>query len=164
MNAEAWEDLLKEQMQAVHRYLLSAGAGRAEAEDIVQETLYQAILHIEAIPPEIFRPWLFRVAINRYHDARRRRAKLREVPLDPAVVAGGRTPEDIVLGRAKREMVLGVFGEIKPVYRRLLLLKYNLGLTYRQIAGVVGMKEETVKKYLYRARLEFQAKFRRVDR
>ncbi|WP_170232704.1 sigma-70 region 4 domain-containing protein, partial [Sporosarcina luteola] len=44
--------------------------------------------------------------------------------------------------------------------RQLLLLKYELELSYKEIALLLGMKMETVRTYLFRARKEFQETWR----
>jgi len=49
---------------------------------------------------------------------------------------------------------------IKGVYSQLLVLKYELELSYNEIALLLGMKKETVRTYLFRARKEFQEKWR----
>ncbi|MEL4026988.1 sigma factor-like helix-turn-helix DNA-binding protein [Lysinibacillus endophyticus] len=49
---------------------------------------------------------------------------------------------------------------MQEIYKQLLLLKYELELSYNEIALLLGMKEETVRTYLFRARKEFQKKWR----
>ena len=51
---------------------------------------------------------------------------------------------------------------MKEVYRQLLVLKYELELSYKEISLLLGMKEETVRTYLFRARKEFQEKWRNL--
>ncbi|WP_200805351.1 sigma factor-like helix-turn-helix DNA-binding protein [Carnobacterium iners] len=44
----------------------------------------------------------------------------------------------------------------------MLLLKYELNLSYKEIALLLGMKVETVRTYLFRARIEFQEIWRNL--
>jgi len=49
---------------------------------------------------------------------------------------------------------------LKPVYKNLLVLKYVVGLSYREIAEILGVREQTVKTYIYRARQKFKNNWR----
>lgn len=46
-------------------------------------------------------------------------------------------------------------------YRHILLLKYEYELSYKEIAILLNMKEETVKTSLYCARNQFKKLYRR---
>ena len=70
MSHDTFESLLIES-KAVFGYLIKIGANR-KAEDIVQDTLYKALLLMEEIPLEHLTPWLFRVAINQHRDLHRK--------------------------------------------------------------------------------------------
>lgn len=48
------------------------------------------------------------------------------------------------------------FKNMREVFKDLLILKYELNLSYKEIALLLGMKIETVRTYLFRARIEFQ--------
>ncbi len=161
MNGDECTEILKEEMRAVYRYLMKTGASHSDAEDVVQDTLYKAVLYMEAIAPESFRAWLFKVAHNGYLDLCRQRKGHPEVTLDSAWPADRRTPEEAALNRVRQEEVSAVLAKMKPVYRRLILLKYQSGLSIREIACALSMGEETVKKYLYRARIQFREHYRR---
>ncbi|WP_245637756.1 sigma factor-like helix-turn-helix DNA-binding protein [Cytobacillus solani] len=51
---------------------------------------------------------------------------------------------------------------IQENYKQLLLLKYELELSYKEMALLLGMKEETIRTYLFRARKDFQKKWRNL--
>lgn len=55
-----------------------------------------------------------------------------------------------------------ILERIQEIYKQLLLLKYELELSYKEIALLLGMKEETIRTYLFRARKEFQKKWRNL--
>ncbi|WP_240186188.1 sigma factor-like helix-turn-helix DNA-binding protein [Lysinibacillus fusiformis] len=55
-----------------------------------------------------------------------------------------------------------ILESIQEIYKQLLLLKYELELSYKEIALLPGMKEETIRTYLFRARKEFQKKWRNL--
>ena len=56
MSHDTFETLLIEKSKAVFGYLIKIGADRKKAEDIVQDTLYKALLLMEEIPLEHLTP------------------------------------------------------------------------------------------------------------
>ncbi|WP_343216266.1 RNA polymerase sigma factor [Clostridium frigoris] len=43
--------------------------------------------------------------------------------------------------------------------KNLLILKYNMDLSYKEISNVLDINESTVKTYLFRAREQFKNKW-----
>ncbi|EON70803.1 sigma factor [Lysinibacillus sphaericus] len=60
---------LQEKLKTIQFTLLKMGAGKQDAEDILQETAYQFSKYIDGIDTEFAEAWLYRVAINKYYDA-----------------------------------------------------------------------------------------------
>lgn len=46
--------------------------------------------------------------------------------------------------------------ELKPAYKNLLVLKYFMDVSYKEIGTILEMSEQKVKVYLYRARNKFK--------
>lgn len=152
------EKLLQPKMAEIRRYLIRLGAGDADAEDIVQDTVYKALLYLDAIDERKFSAWLYKVAINRYFDYCRRQKRYSysggEVEEHPA--REQELPEAVLLRRERKEEVEGVLARLNPVNKQLILLKYEMELSYKEISALLGISEGTVKATLYRARQQFQ--------
>ena len=71
-------------------------------------------------------------------------------------------PESYALDKEKREKVLEALNDLKPVYKNLLVLKYVAGLSCREIADVLDIKEKTIKTYIYRAKQKFKSRWRSI--
>ena len=71
------------------------------------------------------------------------------------------TESDVLNIEMSQEIIL-TLGHLKEVYRQLLFLKYELEFSYKEIALLLGMKVETVRTYLFRARKEFQVTWRNL--
>ncbi|WP_410971757.1 sigma factor, partial [Salmonella sp. SAL4437] len=72
------------------------GGDRAQAEDVVQETLLRAWKHPEALAGRPVRPWLFTVARNLVVDAHRaKRARPTETGIDEQVMTTAAGSDDI---------------------------------------------------------------------
>ena len=157
MNNETLEKLFTGKMTIIYKYLIKIGCHHADAEDIVQDTLLKAVIHLEAIDLEKISAWLFTVALNQYYDLCRKRKRFPPASLElgeniPAVDL----PEKYVLDNEKHQQVTRVLSSLNPIYKNLLILKYIIGLSYREIAEIIDIKEQTLKTYLDRARQKFR--------
>ncbi|MBP1934531.1 sigma factor [Ammoniphilus resinae] len=85
---EQLEDLLKEKGKIIYRYLRKMGSAHDDAQDIVQDTLYKAILILHDLDSARLNPWLFRVAYNQYIDLTRKRKRWGEIPMDTVDLIG----------------------------------------------------------------------------
>ncbi|GAB7388760.1 sigma-70 family RNA polymerase sigma factor [Bacillaceae bacterium] len=159
MDNELMHRLLLEKMKQIHRYLLRLGADRNDAEDIVQDTVYQGLLYIDSIDPEKFSAWLFKVALHRYYDVCRKKKRI-QIPIDSFTAEETEIPEELLLQKEKQEEIERVLEELSPIYKQLLIMKYEMDLSYKEIASLLGLKPEMVKTYLFRARKQFQQKWR----
>ncbi|WP_020062402.1 RNA polymerase sigma factor [Bacillus sp. 123MFChir2] len=161
MNYDTYEVLLLEKSKVVYHYLRKLGVETKEAEDIVQDTLYKALLFMEDIPLDRLTPWLFRVAINHHRDIYRKIKHLNPIALESAVLIGQKSLEDVMLTKELQGEVQEILETMNQDYKHMLLLKYEYELSYKEIANLLGMKEDTVKTNLYRARNQFKELYRR---
>ena len=70
--------------------------------------------------------------------------------------------ESSVLNKEMNQEISITLENMKEVHSQLLVLKYELELSYNEISLLLGMKKETVRTYLFRARKEFQEKWRNL--
>ena len=68
----------------------------------------------------------------------------------------GISPEDAVQHEELKKEINEVLSQLQPIYKHLLILKYDLDLTYDEISQMLDIKRETVKTYLFRAREKFK--------
>ncbi|WP_110933236.1 RNA polymerase sigma factor [Paenibacillus bouchesdurhonensis] len=153
---------LYEQMQPklreIRNYLIRLGASSSDAEDIVQETVYKAFLYIDSIENGKFSAWLYKVAINHYYDLCRRK-KWIAVQIADTEIPDHELPEDALLQQEKKEEVEAVLCQLTPLHKQLLLMKYEMELSYKEIGKLLGMRIEHVKAALYQARQQFKSKY-----
>ncbi|NHM27162.1 sigma-70 family RNA polymerase sigma factor [Desulfofundulus sp. TPOSR] len=152
-----WQELYR----LTYRYFSGLGLTREDAEDLAQETLVAAYLHLDGVRPGKLRAWLFTVARHKYIDWLRRSPKGVVLVNFPAeeLTDGVRGPEEAALAGAVRETVAAALNRLSPPERTLLALKYNLGLNTQEIASVLKIKPGTVKVRLFRARQKFKEEF-----
>ena len=74
------------------------------------------------------------------------------------------SPERDVVNRENREEVQYILDRLNPKYRLCILLREYQGLSYDEIAQVLGTTRAAVKSLLFRAREEFRQVFKTVER
>ena len=133
------------------------------AEDLAQEVFLKAFRALDSFDQRRkFSSWLFKIAHNTAIDQLRRR-QLDTVPLevpDPhapdlvAVVPDSRaeSPASRAERRDLARAIQGAVESLKPLYREVVILRYQEGLSYEEIAEITDLPLGTVKTHLFRAR------------
>jgi len=162
MNDDIITQLYISQMSIIYKYLIKLGCSKQEAEDIVQESFTRAMEHMDGVRVEKLRSWLFTVAVNVFRTFRKRNNRL-SFSLDEEQYYNNFCNEDDVensiLVAEKGNYVKKTLESLKQQYRTLLLMKYQADLSYKQISILLGIPENTVRTYLYRAREEFKERW-----
>jgi len=140
-------------------YLVVRDAGLAQ--DVVQEAFLKVFRSIGRFQfRSSFKSWLYRVAVNEAISLLRRR-KVRE-DLDASAEEVGMQvtpaasrdwqPEEAVLEDEERSLLRWAIGQLDPVHRTVVVLKYFHDFSDPEIAAIVGCPPGTVKSRLHRAR------------
>ena len=138
-------------------YSLLRDAGLAE--DVTQEVFMRLHSHRDSVPQdELLRPWLLRVALNlSYNQLRgRSRSTAREEEFARQSApegAAGRLDHEFEQ-RVEIEEARRALQKIDEPMRSCLLLKQQ-GLSYKEIAAAVSVKEDYVGSLIARGRKEF---------
>jgi RNA polymerase sigma-70 factor (ECF subfamily) len=131
----------------------SSGGDRAVADDVTQQIFLKLFTAIRQFRGESeFTTWLYRLVVNACFDERRRRRRL--LPWGDTVATKNpseKKPQEKQYARLEvAEAVRAAIGELKPKFRLPILLKYIEGLSYEEIATVMGCSKGTVASRLNR--------------
>lgn len=131
----------------------SSGGDRAVADDVTQQIFLKLFTAIRQFRGDSeFTTWLYRLVVNACLDERRRRRRL--LPFGETVAMknpGEKKPQEKQYARLEvAEAVRAAIGELKPKFRLPILLKYIEGLSYEEIASVMGCSKGTVASRLNR--------------
>jgi RNA polymerase sigma-70 factor (ECF subfamily) len=131
----------------------SSGGDRAVADDVTQQIFLKLFTAIRQFRGESeFTTWLYRLVVNACLDEHRRRRRL--LPWGETVAMSNpseKKPQEKQYARLEvAEAVRAAIGELKPKFRLPILLKYIEGLSYEEIASVMGCSKGTVASRLNR--------------
>ena len=144
-------DLIERYQYRLVRYLIFLTARREFAEDWAQETWLRVLDRASHYDGRSrFESWLFSIARNvAIDDMRRRKNVTQEAadgePLDSAspFLAAARNEDAARLAAA--------LGELEPMYREALLLRFHADLSLQEIGDLVGAPVQTVASRIRRA-------------
>ena len=165
MGTENLEEVLINEMKVVFKSLIKMGVIKEDTEDIVQDTLYKALKYIDSIDSRTARAWLFRVALNEFYNLYRKNKRNICININDIDILDFLTEsaEDTVIGSEKEKDIRDTLKKLRPLYKELLILKYIIGFSYRDISEFTGYGEDKVKIYLYRARNKFKELWKRSE-
>lgn len=130
----------------------SIGGDKSIADDVTQQIFLKLFTAIRQFRGESeFTTWLYRLVINACMDEKRRRRRLLPWGDSSTHQPSEKKPQEeryarIELAQAVQEAI----GELKPKFRLPILLKYIEGLSYEEIASVMGISKGTVASRLNR--------------
>ena len=137
----------------------------ALAEDVTQEVFLRLYRNLHAAQDaELLRPWLLRVTLNVARNTMR--GQNRSVARDTAYQktsdnAPRLLPHEDYEGRLELQEVRRALGKIKEPMRSCLVLKQQ-GLSYREIAQTLSLKEMNIGSLVARGRKEFARTYRKI--
>lgn len=130
------------------------GGNDAAAEDLLQETLLEAVRSATSFRGEAaLSTWMCAIARRRLarHYERERRDEVARSGLR-LVEGGGTTGPELGEDMERRDEVVRALGRLSPLHRQVLVLKYLDGMPVEQIAGETGRTRVQVQSLLQRAR------------
>ncbi len=159
----AFHDLVRRFERPVYTLVLRMVREPLLAEDLAQEVFVKAYRALASYDSgRKFASWLFKIAHNTALD-HLRRGELPTVPLaegaddrrdwaEVLVDAGAEDPEAAAGRRDLARALEAAIARLRPEYRAAIVLRFQEGLSYQEIAEELGQPIGTVKTNLHRAR------------
>jgi RNA polymerase sigma-70 factor (ECF subfamily) len=160
MSSESFDDVILPHLDAAHRLARWLRRHEDDAEDVVQEAALRAFRYFRTFAGGNGRAWFLRIVRNTC--IRRRLPVLRACtdPFDEERHSQARpdgNPETLLLQTDDVRLVNQAMGNLPSRSRELLVLRELEGLSYRELADVMGMPMGTVMSSLSRAREAFRS-------
>lgn len=168
-DATAYRGLVEKYQQRIYHVIYGMVRNQEDARDLTQDAFIKAFRNLERFREDSrFYTWLYRIAMNVTIDFTRRRAR--------APVSAG-AEEDVAVRDADRGIedthrndgpgkqlerkqlhtaILDAIEQLPDTHRQVILLREVEGLSYKEIAEVLEVKEGTVMSRLFYARKKLQ--------
>ncbi len=146
--------LVERHAAALARFAASmGGASGADVDELVQDTFVRAFNSLESFRGESsLRTWLFtierRLMLDRRRAERRRPEKL---PVSEADAASEYTALDGIMADEMQERVRVAVDQLTALQREVFTLRVTEGLSYKEIADVVGSTEGAARVHYHHA-------------
>lgn len=146
------EELYRQHAKTVYKFLLSLCHNGDLAEELTQETFYQAMRSISRYDGGCkFSVWLCQIAKHLWYQHLRRQQKA-PVPLEEAEEPAVPSAEESLLARQDQLELLRQIHTLPPENREVLYLRAFGGLSFREIGDIMGRTENWARVTFYRGK------------
>lgn len=159
---EAFAYLLAVYQNPVYDLISHIVANPADAGDVLQEVFVKVFKKVGQFHGESsLKTWIYRIAVHEASNHRRswlRRFRREPVSLDASTMdprtdrSQTDTPYQLLEKAERQERVRRALASLAQPYRTVVVLREIEGLSYEEIAEVLGIAEGTVKSRLLRGR------------
>jgi len=166
---QAIRDLLGRYRTAVFNLAFRILRNEEDATDAAQETFIRVFRALDRFDErQRFKPWILRIASNYCIDQIRKRdwrtvsfdtpIETEDGTLEMELAGPGPQPDEVLKRKEQRMVIEQAIDSLPPDYRMAIVLRHTEGLSYEEIADVLGVPLGTVKARIHRARSALQKK------
>jgi RNA polymerase sigma-70 factor (ECF subfamily) len=152
----SWDEIVARHSDRVYRLAYRLTGNRPDAEDLTQEVFVRVFRSLHTYTPGTFEGWLHRITTNLFLDQARRKQRIRfdALPEDadnrlPSAAVG---PESASMDQQFDADVEAALAVLPADFRAAVVLCDVEGLSYEEIADVLGVKMGTVRSRIHRGR------------
>ena len=153
-----FDELYHTQGKPVYRFLLALTGDEGQAEELLQETFYQAFLHLDRFEGRSsLYTWLCCIGKNAWLRECRRRSRYADTPYEELKLeAPAPTPEEAMLRREQAQRLRQAVLELEDPQREVFILHAYGGLKLKEIAALHQKSESWARVTYFRARKTIQ--------
>ena len=151
-----WDEIVEQHSDRVYRLAYRLTGNRPDAEDLTQEVFVRVFRRLDTYTPGTFEGWLHRITTNLFLDQARRKQRIRFDALSDEragmLRSSGPAPDVAVADRMFDDDVERALASLPPDFRAAVVLCDVEGLSYDEIADILGAKLGTVRSRIHRGR------------
>jgi RNA polymerase sigma-70 factor (ECF subfamily) len=155
VHGESFDEVVLPHLDAAYRLALWLMRNEHDAEDVVQDASLRAFRYFRTFAGGNGRAWFLRIVRNTCSGWRARRSEAVSDPFDEErhrSESAGRDPEALLLRTSDATLIARAMQALPDRFQQLLVLRELEGLSYREMADVIGVPIGTVMSRLSRAR------------
>ena len=151
-----WDEVVEQHSDRVFRLAYRLTGNRPDAEDLTQEVFVRVFRSLDSYSPGTFEGWLHRITTNLFLDGARRKQRIRFDPLSDEraarLTSPAPAPELAVADQTFDDDIETALATLPPDFRAAVVLCDVEGLSYEEIAEIMGAKLGTVRSRIHRGR------------
>lgn len=161
-----FERLMSQTYRQAYNMAYRLAGNSTEAEDLLQETYVRAFRFFHRYDENLpFASWLYRIMTNVHIDAVRKRQRLKTVSLENSgpesnrtweFPDGSATADTILLDSTLEEPIQMGLRAMNPEFRTAVVLSDIEGLSYEEVADLMGTSIGTVRSRIHRGRKQLR--------
>jgi RNA polymerase sigma-70 factor (ECF subfamily) len=155
---DAFSEIVEHYQNPIGRFLYQMTGDYELAKDLVQDTFIKAYHNILKTDADLsLKAWLYKIATNTALQYLRRRKRISFIPLlEDTVDLRSSLPENSGNHFEEKLAIAEVMQKIPQEQRVCMMLHFIEGFKYREIAAVLDISEEAVRKRVARGSREFR--------
>lgn len=160
-NHDAFRDIVHRYTPPIYSLAVRMTRAPEDAEEAVQEIFSDAFRKLKSFDTERrFFPWLYTIALNNLRSRARsagNRHHRANVSLDNTLqfvlpASAQHQPEERAIRADTQERINRALDTLQPDHREVFVLRHMEGYSGAEVAEMLGIPENTVKTYAFRAR------------
>jgi len=165
-NLEAFDQLVLKYQDRIYGTALQILRNREDAYDVAQEAFVKAYTKLNTFRQEAaFSTWLIRITMNLAKSKLRWRKLRNFIPFIRETEEGeeelqvpdkGPGPQEILARREFQELLKNALDRLSEEFRDAVMLRDIQGLSYDEIAEILGVQVGTVKSRINRGRIQLR--------
>jgi RNA polymerase sigma-70 factor (ECF subfamily) len=175
-NEEAFEILVNRHQASILNLIYRFIGDRTQAKDLAQEVFLRIWQSAKIYRPEAkFTTWIYRITVNlcfnELKSARRKKwfsfnwsREDNEHTLEEVLSDNAPSAEDLLLEKERSRQISDALQSLPDNQRMALLLKRYDGLSYQEIAEIIGCSVSAVESLLVRAKKTLQEKLKDYEK
>ena len=157
MGRRSFEEVVVPHLDAACNYARWLAGNEADAEDVVQDASVRAFRFFSSLRGEDARAWLLTIVRHAWYARLSSQRAARTASLEYDEMADTRPdeslgPEALLMQRQTVDRVRRAVEQLPVDFREVVVLRELEGLSYKEIAAIVGIPMGTVMSRLARAR------------
>ena len=143
----------RQHAQTVYKFLLSQCRDPQTAEELTQETFYQAVRSIDRFDGSCkVSVWLCQIAKNCYYTYLRKEKHTTPLEELPESVGSADTPEELIGAREEARQIQAILHDLPEPYREVFMWRVYAELSYKQIGELFAKSDNWACVTYHRAR------------
>lgn len=144
-----FDALTRQYSGMLYRHIYRMVGNAEDAQDLLQEVLLLIYRKLHTYKGDAsLKNWLYRIASNRTIDFLRRKARRPETDI-PEDLASSADPLSFTRRLQTRSRLAEALATLSEEYRQIVIMKEIDGFTFREIATILDIPENTAKTRLY---------------